>query len=406
MHRYQNVSAGKKLTVACAKYPTYGHKRVSCDHPSALYIFQALKDNCNLSVNFRNVYSVDELLRGTYLREWDVTYVFAVIGEQEVFSSDFPLIVLRHETFFSHKRTCRTVTLFEVGWESRRVVVATLALIGLVALTQVLITEGVRPTVHRASEVVSLLLAAVLATSTTEPARRIQHRRFIRRALFGLWFVFILPLSTYLRSELTSILTLKRPHDRIDTLEELEDALDEGAVAPCVPANSAAHYHLMDNEKDMPGGLLMRKLRAAFKLHDLEEVLTRKYSHCLACALRNDRVCYGILESPCYLRERFPYVREFKEHIKITLSGFRVRKSLPFYAPLSRFFRAMQEGYFLLPNDAECSFNETTESFEFDLNNLFVQHAILQVASSIVLVAEILVVRCSYLNRHLLRGYL
>ncbi|KAH7935960.1 hypothetical protein HPB52_015591 [Rhipicephalus sanguineus] len=257
---------------------------------------KTLKDNYNLSVNFRNVFFAEEMARGMYRQEWDMTYVLLVIPEHEVFISEFPHIFLGHETFFSRKSASRTVTLSEVSWESRRIMAATLTLIGLVALTQALITEGVRPSVQGAADTVSLLLAAVLATSTTEPARGIRRGRFLRRALFGIWFVFIFPLSAYLRSELTSILTLKRPLERIDTLEELEDALDGGAVAPCVLANTVPHYQLTVNESDVADGSLMRKLRAAFKLHGPEKLSARKYSHCLACALRNDRVCYGLFE--------------------------------------------------------------------------------------------------------------
>ncbi|KAL1478529.1 hypothetical protein MTO96_016214 [Rhipicephalus appendiculatus] len=75
---------------------------------------------------------------------------------------------------------------------------------------------------------VALLLASVLGTSTPEPVASARSGRFLSRALFGLWFVFVLPLSCYFRSELTSIVTLKRPAQRIDTLEELEYALDMG----------------------------------------------------------------------------------------------------------------------------------------------------------------------------------
>ncbi|KAL1442549.1 hypothetical protein MTO96_030723, partial [Rhipicephalus appendiculatus] len=54
-------------------------------------------------------------------------------------------------------------------------------------------------------------------------------------------------------SELTSIVTLKRPAERIDTLEELEDGLDGGGMAPCVYENEAAHEQLMTTESDARG---------------------------------------------------------------------------------------------------------------------------------------------------------
>ncbi|KAL1478531.1 hypothetical protein MTO96_016216 [Rhipicephalus appendiculatus] len=191
------------------------------------------------------------------------------------------------------------------------------------------------------------------------------------------------------RAELTSIVTLKRPAERIDTLDELEDALDGGGMAPCVYENEATHEQLMADESDAVHGSLMRKLRSAFKIFGSEELITGSFSDCLACALRHDRVCYTLFEYPCGLREEVPEVREFREHFKIILSGLRVRKSRPLYEFLRRFFLAVEEGDFLHSTDAECSYNGTDAVFELDLSNLFMQHAMLLFASSAVLVVEV-----------------
>ncbi|KAL1481320.1 hypothetical protein MTO96_015754 [Rhipicephalus appendiculatus] len=274
----------------------------------------------------------------------------------------------------------------------------------LVAVTQVLVTEGLRPTVHGATGTVTLLLAAVLATSATEPVTRTRRSRFLVRALFGLWFVSILPLSAYLRSELTSIVTLRRPAERIDTLEELEDALDRGDMAPCASTDSAAYFQLVEDEAYTAQVPLMRKLRAAFERHGPEKLRTLRFPDCLACALRHDRVCYAILEEPCDLRERFPEVREFRQHFKILVSGLRVRKSLPAYRPLRRFFLAIEEGRLIPPLAAECRYDNASVTFQFDLDGLFMQHAVLQVASCVVLVVEVLFVWCTRLNCRLLNA--
>ncbi|KAL1480678.1 hypothetical protein MTO96_050820 [Rhipicephalus appendiculatus] len=154
----------------------------------------------------------------------------------------------------------------------------------------------------------------------------------------------------------------------------------------------------MSNESDVAHGSLMLKLRSAFKLFGSEELSTASYPDCLACALRPDRVCYTLLQYPCYLREEVPEVREFQEHFKIVLSGFRVRKSLPLYGLLRRFFLAAEEGHLIEKIDEKCNYNGTAPVFELDLSNLFMLHVMLLGASSAVLVVEVFIAWCSRFN--------
>ncbi|KAL3243369.1 hypothetical protein MRX96_020582 [Rhipicephalus microplus] len=350
--------SGLKLTVACLKGYFYGHNQDSCYHPLAWDIFELLKKNCNVSIDFVKLSSGREMLFGTISHKWDVAYVIALLYNVDVLVFDIPFIVIDHETFFSRKSAHRTVALSEVGRECWRLAVATMTILLLVTFTQVLVTEGRHPTVRGTTNTLTLLLAAVLATSATEPVIRRRRCGFFSRALIGLWFVFILPLSAYLRSELTSIVTLRRPAESIDTLEKLEDALDRGEMAPCATVDSATHQQLIIDEQFITQGPLLRKLRAAYQGQGPEKLKTFRFPDCLACALRHDRVCYAMLEEPCDLRERFPDVREFRQHFKILVSGLRVRKFLPAYRPLRRFFLAIQEGILIPPNAAKCSWSQ------------------------------------------------
>ncbi|KAL3243376.1 hypothetical protein MRX96_020589 [Rhipicephalus microplus] len=159
--------SGLKLTVACLKGYFYGHNQDSCYHPLAWDIFELLKKNCNVSIDFVKLTSGREMLFGTISHKWDVAYVIALLYNVDVLVFDIPFIVIDHETFFSRKSAHRTVALSEVGRECWRLAVATI----------------------------------------TNPSSG--HLN-----------------ATYLRSELTSIVTLRRPAESIDTLEKLENALD------------------------------------------------------------------------------------------------------------------------------------------------------------------------------------
>ncbi|KAL3198205.1 hypothetical protein MRX96_044501 [Rhipicephalus microplus] len=250
--------SGLKMTVACLKGYFYGHNQDSCYHPLAWDIFELLKKNCNVSMDIVKLSSGKEMLFGTISHKWDVAYIIALLYNVDVLVFDIPFIVIDHETFFSRKSAHRTVALSEVG-------------------PRVLETGG---------------------SDNNDPSSG--H-----------------PNATYLRSELTSIVTLRRPAESIDTLEELEDALDRGEMAPCATVDSATHQQLIIDAQFITQAPLLRKLRAAYQGHGPEKLKTFRFPDCLACALRHDRVCYAMLEEPCDLRERFPDVREFRQNFKI-----------------------------------------------------------------------------------------
>ncbi|KAL1472026.1 hypothetical protein MTO96_039590, partial [Rhipicephalus appendiculatus] len=70
----------------------------------------------------------------------------------------------------------------------------------------------------------------------------------------------MLPLSQYFQSELTSLVTVGRPANNLDTLQELEAALDAGVAAPCVPKQTASWDGIMNSNHPTTLG---KKLRAS-----------------------------------------------------------------------------------------------------------------------------------------------
>ncbi|KAL1469013.1 hypothetical protein MTO96_041098 [Rhipicephalus appendiculatus] len=70
----------------------------------------------------------------------------------------------------------------------------------------------------------------------------------------------MVPLSQYFRCELTSLVTVGRPASSLDTLEELEAALDAGAAAPCVPTESATLKSLTHTDQPTTLGKKLQRV--------------------------------------------------------------------------------------------------------------------------------------------------
>ncbi|KAL1486770.1 hypothetical protein MTO96_008754 [Rhipicephalus appendiculatus] len=310
-----------------------------------------------------------------------------------VLDADIPDTAMIQETFFSRINDDRVVTLSEVVNDSWPLFASTLVLLLAVALALAKMENFQLPPFRRIADSVTVLLASVLATSV--PLLGYVSRRSIAAvALYFLWFLAIHPLSAYFRSELTSKITVKAPGDRIDTLQKLEDALDRHEVAPCATLNTAMEWELKRNTA--PQGSLMSKLQAAFKRHDPKELVRYDIIDCLRCAMRRDRVCYDTLAHSCKLRYHVREVREFNEHYRHHLSGFRMHKGLALYRPLRRFFNAIREGEVVRDDHSDCSHVQTADPVQFDLFGFFFEFWMIQVfLSSVVFLAEILVSRVS-----------
>ncbi|KAH6923722.1 hypothetical protein HPB50_005657 [Hyalomma asiaticum] len=153
----------------------------------------------------------------------------------------------------------------------------------------------------------------------------------------------MLPLSMYFRTELTSILTLRRPANRMDTLKKLEDALERREVAPCVVEQSAYHNDLVVEAESELQPSLMHKLHLAFKRHG-DGGLVKDVEGCLQCAQRPDRVCYGAVtwyNPPRF--DEYTNVQPFVERLRMELTGLAMPKFLEVYKPMRRLLLAAEE---------------------------------------------------------------
>ncbi|KAL1468438.1 hypothetical protein MTO96_025416 [Rhipicephalus appendiculatus] len=165
------------------------------------------------------------------------------------------------------------------------------------------------------------LLAGLLATSLPESQNQ-AHRR-IRRLLYFFWFVSILSLSVYIRSEITALVTATGPADHLDTLEELESALDRRTVAPCVVGGTTT-MGILERYPEKCSGSLLRKLDAAYWRGSGDPPVVQMPVQCLFRAGRADRVCFLPLQHHCITENVARGVRQFQEPFTMVLEGFPV----------------------------------------------------------------------------------
>ncbi|KAL1481315.1 hypothetical protein MTO96_015750 [Rhipicephalus appendiculatus] len=295
--------SGRRLTVGCVVGTYYGGGRHSCGHEVLSFILQSLhKANISLNVKLVGTFAAGGHKAIDY-ENWDILFLSSRLNAQSVLDADIQGTEIIQESFFSRINDDRVVMLSEVVYNSWPLFASTFVLLLAVALVLAKMEDCQLPPLQRIADSVTLLLACVLATSAPLPGN-VSRRAIAGVALYYLWFLAILPLSSYFRSELTSKVTVKAPGDRIDTLQKLEDALDRYEVAPCATLNTAMEEEL--KQSTAPAGSLMSKLQAAFKRHDAKELVRYDIIDCLRCAMRHDRVCYDTISQPCNFAISFP----------------------------------------------------------------------------------------------------
>ncbi|KAL1484720.1 hypothetical protein MTO96_032415 [Rhipicephalus appendiculatus] len=390
-HSSAKSLSGKHLKVACYEVTSKIRTSSSCNEKFARDIL-ALLTATNITVTLKPLSNLGVIWDGLYGNAWDIFFDLVALRPVEVPDFDFPFILFVHRTFYSRLDDHRVVTPLEVADESSKLVASTVFLLTLAAAVAAVFGEKSWSALRGFSDLMMLLLGAFLATSADDRSL-VRRVTALGKALIGICFVAVLPLSVYFRSELTSIVTIRRPAYRIDTLQELEDALDRGEVAPCAVVGSSTHFELNGDAGYAFQTSLMNKLQLAFARYGNRVLAVENPSACLRCASRRDRVCYSSLE---YIRrnflKNFPNVGEFVEHLGMQLVGFRMHKRLDMYKPMRRLFLSFEEQrlmtWFVSKNDHE------EVDTKFDMSSLFVVHVVLLAACCVVLLLEVVVAMC------------
>ncbi|KAH7937940.1 hypothetical protein HPB49_017814 [Dermacentor silvarum] len=191
------------------------------------------------------------------------------------------------------------------------------------------------------------LVASFLATSTPVDTQvrgytfNVHSAR--RTAILSAWMLGILPLSAFYRSELTSRLSVQVPPDHVDTLEELEAALDKSEIEPCIVRDGCLHA-LAEGQLSHGNRSLDLKLKEAFNRRPNGSRRVFDYQRdCLECAGRRGFACFLCGLGYCDLRKtRRNYVQS-KDSLNIALVTTPVRKGYRLAQPYRQFLQRLFE---------------------------------------------------------------
>ncbi|KAL1472816.1 hypothetical protein MTO96_022721 [Rhipicephalus appendiculatus] len=189
--------------------------------------------------------------------------------------------------------------------------------------------------------------------------------------------------------QMTALVTATKPADHLDTLEELEDAVDAGRVAPVVAQNTWTYANLKAGA-DHPYSLL-RKLSAVYKQHLGEQLLVPTPADCILTAGRRDRVCYSHVLPRCALQGFAPGIEPFQEPIMMMPDGIPLRHGFAYLPALRKLFLAVREGSLIRDVDVTCETNPSTSNeLSVELGEFMKHYIFLQLVAVVVFTAECL----------------
>ncbi|KAH9379738.1 hypothetical protein HPB48_019882 [Haemaphysalis longicornis] len=269
------------------------------------------------------------LLRDLYRGSIDVILPSTVLNKLTLANYRFPGIVeYRHDTFYASKGKHFT-SLTKVVLQSEKI-----ALFALLSLAASWITLGLshclhaRVTLNMAAILDSggFLIASLLSTSAPIPRAQANASRSHSLVLTA-WMIAIFPLSFYFRGEVTSRLSIRIAPNPIDSLEELDAALDKGQLTPCF-VNGSAFYVYFQRDDGRSDASLYAKIRAASKKHSNEPAcLVSSPSECIrSCALKDNHACFMHSVKDCGPHQLGPDVVMSREPLQLALISTAVRK--------------------------------------------------------------------------------
>ncbi|KAL3214652.1 hypothetical protein MRX96_051447 [Rhipicephalus microplus] len=148
---------------------------------------------------------------------------------------------------------------------------------------------------------------------------------------------------------------MKRPASNLDKLEELEDALNGNAVAPCVPTESALLRRLTNIQQPTRLG---EKLHAALVTR-WDKLVKDNVSSCINCTTKAGGVCY-LPRLPPYLPV-LVYVTAIDENFVTVSVSMHIRKTFPLKDAFRAFLQRVREADLL--SSSQCKSKEICTRF-------------------------------------------
>ncbi|KAH7975705.1 hypothetical protein HPB52_004593 [Rhipicephalus sanguineus] len=308
---------------------------------STVAIVPSLRFDCllkvkNVSLEYQFHSNWSTMLYDLYCEHTDMVVLIVPLHENVLAASTYSDIILLPETFYALESNVEVPCLFDTTFRSAVTVTVTAASLAICAGLLVMI--GGYPLQERAQTETLFLVAILLATSCPLPNR--SRRPRVQHSIYLFWALAMLPLSQYFRCDLTSLVMVGRPSSSLDTLQELEAALDAGATAPCVPRESASWDGILNWDHPTTLG---KKLRASLLKHR-DKLVTANLLSCFECATRSGSVCYAH-RMPSSLIKGMPVrVAAFDENFMTRLCTMPLRKSYPLRDAYRAFLQRVREG--------------------------------------------------------------
>ncbi|XP_040070695.1 uncharacterized protein LOC120843392 [Ixodes scapularis] len=318
---------------------------------------------------------------------------------------DFPRVLMyEYPTFYANANATRLLSPGDVFAHSSTAIVLFFLSLCFCLLILCFIDRTEFGTLRNVSDTGLFLFATLYATSSVIPYTR--RRTGLRRSVYAIWLLSILPLSTYFRGQMTSWLSTNVPENVLDTLEELRQGLDSGTVAPCVVNKTPLHHILRDTsiksnaiktfQLNVTYSPLMKQLMTAFRQGQEENLVASSFEDCVLCARRNDRVCFTNEAKLCTIKPVSLDVSVFKEHYNHYMTTTPVRKNFHLKEAFRNFLGTVRESS-LLHNRSHfrCEYEagqvQDPPGVRFELWGFFQYYAAILSATVIVLLLELIV---------------
>ncbi|KAL3243172.1 hypothetical protein MRX96_002403 [Rhipicephalus microplus] len=384
---------GKAMKIGCVRYKQ-SVVRYSCSLYS--YLFDMLSIG-NVSLEYKLTSAWLETMEDLYCESIDMAVLLMPSNEDLLAMATYDEIHMVPETFYALESKTQATSLYYNTFQSAFTVAVTAASLMICAGLLVFIScSHIR---ERVQSETLFLLALVFARSSPFPKATRWPRA--QNVVYLFWAVAMLPLSQYFQSELTAQVTLGRPASSLDTLEELEVALDNGAVTPCVTNESASLTNLRDFNHSTTLGKKLRQLLLKYPDRLLKE---SPYS-CFDCATKADHVCYSPRIPTSMLKRLSDDIIAFDENFIALPSTLPIRKAFPLKEAFRALLQRVREGGLLSSHQCRgemiCKrFSSTqitseTQAPLFELHGFFAFYAGLTSCTVGAFIAEIVFARFS-----------
>ncbi|KAL1468444.1 hypothetical protein MTO96_041475 [Rhipicephalus appendiculatus] len=312
----------------------------------------------NVSLEYRLHSHWVTLMDELYCENSDIAALIIPLSKFMLASATYSDIILLPETFYARESEIQAPSLYDTTLRSAWAFAVTAA--SLIICVGLLLLIGGRHVLQRAQTETLFLFALFLARSTPFPTATRWPR--VQNIVYLFWALAMLPLCQYFQGELTSVVTVGRPANNLDTLEKLEAALDAGVAAPCVAKESASWDGIMHRQHPTTLG---KKLRASLLKHR-HRLVTFDLLSCFHCASSTSGVCYAH-RMPSFFLKGFPHPYfAFKENFLTRAVSMPLRKSFPLRDAYRAFLQRVREGGLLsspyCKHEMVCTRHSSTET--------------------------------------------